>query len=457
MYAIVDIETTGGFSTGNKMIEIAIIVYDGSRIVEQFSSLINPDRSIPSFISSLTGITNDMVAGAPKFYEIAKQVYQLLEGKVFVAHNVGFDYSFVHGEFQSLGAALSMKKLCTVKLSRKIIPGLPSYSLGNLCEQLNISIENRHRALGDAKATALLFDMLLKKDTNQVIEKSLKRNRSEVKLPLHISHEVVNSLPEETGVYFFKDKKGRIIYIGKAKNIKKRVNSHFNGNAKNLVQQGFINEICEIQYELCGNELIALLLESQLIKKYWPTYNRAQKNSGHTYGIFLYEDRLGYQRLSIGKINGFGMPLVSFINLSEARQFLYHTIEEYQLCPKLCGMQKTPGACFDFSLKQCKGACAGKEGITDYNNRLSVALKSFNVESRTYTILGKGRNKEENSLVLVENGRYLGFGYITKQVKVRDFESLKQYINFYEDNPDIRKIIRSVINKDPEPKSIYFI
>jgi DNA polymerase III subunit epsilon len=457
MYAIVDIETTGGYSQGHRIIEIAIIIHDGKNVVDQFSSLINPEKYIPPFITSLTGISNDMVSGAPKFFEIAKDVYQLLENKVFVAHNVGFDYSFIHDEFRSLGSSLAMKKLCTVKLSRKIIPGLPSYSLGNLCGNLGIHIDNRHRAFGDANATAKLFEILLAKDVSKFIEKSLKKSTREAILPQHLNFETVQDLPEAPGVYYFIDQKGKIIYIGKAKNIRKRILSHFSGTSKGLVKQNFINEICEVKYDLCGNELIALLHESQQIKRFWPKYNRAQKQVGYNYGIFLYEDRIGYKRLSLGKVNVGLQPVITFSSLSDGRVFLNDKISLHQLCGKLAGMQKTPGACFDYSLKLCKGACNGKENVEDYNSRMEEALGSFAHENRSFTILGRGRSNGENSVILVENGKYLGFGFISNVVKTRDFNELKQHIQPFEDNPDIRKILKSALNKQTELKSIYFI
>jgi DNA polymerase-3 subunit epsilon len=161
MYSIIDIETTGGMARNEKITEIAIYVFDGENIVDEYSSLINPERPIPYNITALTGISNEMVAESPKFFEIAKDIIEKTENTTFVAHNVAFDYGFIKQEFKSLGYNFHRPKLCTVKLSRKLIPGLPSYSLGNLCKSLNINITDRHRAAGDAKATVELFKMLL--------------------------------------------------------------------------------------------------------------------------------------------------------------------------------------------------------------------------------------------------------------------------------------------------------
>ncbi|MDQ3535571.1 MAG: 3'-5' exonuclease [Bacteroidota bacterium] len=209
MYAIVDIETTGGYAERNRIVEIAILLHDGNKVVAEYESLINPERNIPMAISGIHGITNTMVQQAPKFYEIAKKIFEMLDGKIFVAHNVNFDYGFIKQEFASLGAQVNLKKLCTVRLSRKLLLGLPSYSLGNLCQHLKIPLHNRHRAGGDARATAILFELLLKKDTEGFISSSLKRNSKEATLPANLPKEVFDNLPEQTGVYFFLMKKTR--------------------------------------------------------------------------------------------------------------------------------------------------------------------------------------------------------------------------------------------------------
>lgn len=209
MYTIVDIETTGGSSRNDKITEIAIFVHDGEKIIDQFVSLINPERSIPYFITSLTGISNEMVADAPKFYEVARKIVEITEGKTFVAHNVSFDYHFIRQEFKNLGYSFKRDLLCTVKLSRKLIPGLRSYSLGSLCNDVNINIDNRHRARGDAEATVKLFELLLTLDdgSGSIINKpGLSR------LNPALDPEIIASLPEEPGIYYFYDEK-KGVYI----------------------------------------------------------------------------------------------------------------------------------------------------------------------------------------------------------------------------------------------------
>jgi DNA polymerase-3 subunit epsilon len=276
MYAIVDIETTGGSSECDRITEIAILIHDGNKITDRFITLINPEREIPQYITALTGITNEMVAGAPKFYEVARRIVELTNEKIFVAHNAGFDYNFIRNEFRSLGYRYQREQLCTVRLSRKLVPGLKSYSLGTLCNELGIEIRDRHRAAGDAYATARLFDILI--DLNNTSGLDLLSNRLLSNNDLHprLSIDLIRELPEETGLYYFYNENNEVLYIGKSRNIKSRVISHINNsNSKRAMQMRRL--IADIGYELTGSELIALLKESAEVRNKKPCYNRKRR------------------------------------------------------------------------------------------------------------------------------------------------------------------------------------
>ena len=203
MYAIVDIETTGSYAAANGITEISIHVFDGTTVVEKFESLINPGQPIPYYIQAMTGINDKMVAGAPRFEEVAEKIYTLLQDKIFIAHNVNFDYSFIKAHLRESGFELNSKKLCTVRLSRKIFPGFPSYSLGKLCQSLGIPIYDRHRAGGDTAATVKVFQLLLQNDKEQHIQKSLQRNSKESVLPPNVPKEHFDQLPDTPYVYYF--------------------------------------------------------------------------------------------------------------------------------------------------------------------------------------------------------------------------------------------------------------
>lgn len=251
-----DIETTGGYAANHRITEVAIYLHDGMQVTEAYQTLINPGRNIPYYITGLTGISTEMVLDAPTFEEIAPELIKRLEGKVFVAHNAHFDYSFLKREFELVGQPWQAKKLCTVRLSRKIIPGLRSYSLGSLAESLGIEITDRHRANGDASATVKIFDLLLRRDRDNYIAKALKRNSGETILPPNLAKDEFDRLPAKPGVYYFLNGRGQVIYVGKAINIKKRIAGHFTGDAREWSRSKIRNEIHHITYELTGNELI---------------------------------------------------------------------------------------------------------------------------------------------------------------------------------------------------------
>lgn len=267
MYAIVDIETTGSYAAANGITEISIHLFDGESVVEKFETLINPGQPIPYFIQSMTGITEKMVANSPRFEEVAEKIYTLLNDKIFIAHNVSFDYSFIKAHLKESGYDLNCKKLCTVRLSRKIFPGFPSYSLGKLCQSLGIPIYDRHRAGGDTAATVKIFQLLLQNDKEQHIQKSLQRNSKEAILPANVPKEQFEKLPYTPGIYFFHNAKGKVVYVGKAINIRYRVNSHFSNNSESRQKQNFMQHVYAISYQTCGTELMACILESIEIKK----------------------------------------------------------------------------------------------------------------------------------------------------------------------------------------------
>ncbi len=455
MYAIVDIETTGGYADRNRIVEIAIIIHNGEEVVEEYETLINPERNIPANISAIHGISNGMVQDAPRFCDVARRIYELLDGKIFVAHNVNFDYGFVKHEFEMLGGKLNLKKLCTVRLCRKIIAGLPSYSLGNLCNSLKIVIQNRHRAGGDARATALLFGMLLQKDCDGFIQKSLKKNSGEALLPANLPREQYDALPEKPGVYYFHDDKHHVIYLGKAKNIKRRVASHFSGTATSWSRQNFKGKVHAISYELTGNELIALLFESHEIKRLWPIFNRAQKYTAPNFGIYSYEDSNGYIRLIANRVKPGDQCLITFRSLMDARHFLVKKVKTFDLCPKLCGLQKTPKACFDHQIKICQGGCIGLVSSEEYNQKCTEAIATFHGEEASYAIIGKGDQLFTQSITLVEKGQYIGFGTMPADATLNGLHDARIYVRSYKDNREVQSIIAGYLKKSSD-QVVYF-
>lgn len=445
MYAIVDIETTGGYADNHRITEIAIYHHNGIEVTDHFYTLVNPGRKIPYYITGLTGITTEMVAEAPPFEEVADSIMSLLEGRVFVAHNAHFDYSFLKKEFELAGITWQSKKLCTVRLSRKIIPGLRSYSLGSLAESLGVGIQNRHRAGGDAEATAKIFSKLLNRDKEGYILRALKRNSGETILPPNLPKDEFDKLPAKPGVYYFLNERGHVIYVGKANNIKKRIAGHFTGDAREWNRSKIRNEIHHITYELTGNELIALILESQEIRRLWPKYNMAQKWRVEEWGIYDYEDRAGYHRFNVNIVKRGSRPLIKFSSKGDAWNFLWEKVREFDLCPKLSGLQVSKGLCFQYQIGDCKGACMGVEKVKKYNKRVYKAIDSFSGLGESVAIIGKGRKAREQSVVLVEQGKYLGFGFIDSEVSIHDMEEAKNFVRKGVETATVQNLINSYL------------
>jgi DNA polymerase-3 subunit epsilon len=448
MYAIVDIETTGGYASANGITEVAIYVFDGNKVTEKLETLINPCQPIPRYIQSFTGITDDMVANAPKFEDVATNIFRLLNENIFIAHNVNFDYSFLKSHLLKAGHDLKSKKLCTVRLSRKIFPGFPSYSLGNLCRSLQININNRHRAGGDAEATVKVFSKLLENDKEGFITKSLMRNSKEQSLPPNVPKQHFEILPTTPGVYYFHDVKGKIIYVGKAINIRNRVNSHFSNNSESRQKQNFITHIHSISFKSCATELMASILESVEIKKYWPRFNYSQKHWEDVFGIYAYEDRNGYLRLAIEKNKKNLKPVHTFHNLSEGYTWLRNVIQEYGLCAKLCFIEKGNGACSGVENKTCKGACIKKESKTAYNKKVRKVFAETN-DQDSYVIIDKGLQEKEQSCILIDNGKFYGMGYLPSGYELINIDEIKEHLVSYRPNNYIRNLITGHREKFP--------
>ncbi|MCB0551193.1 MAG: GIY-YIG nuclease family protein [Phaeodactylibacter sp.] len=457
-YAIVDLETTGGRASRDKIIEIAIVLHDGMQIIDTYSTLINPECYVPYGITQLTGISQDMVQGAPRFYEVARKVVEMTEDAIFVAHNVRFDYSFLREEFARLGYTFSRKNLCTVRLSRKAFPGFPSYSLGNLIRSLNIKVNNRHRALDDALATAeILRRILNREDNEQRVKEMVNLGIKEALLPKNLTVELIHNLPEECGVYYFHNQKGDVVYVGKSINIKKRVAEHFaNKSEKGSKLQQHVHDI---SFELTGSELVALLLESHEIKRLSPAINRAQRVRRFPYIIHTFEDESGYLCFEVAQVDAKSRKKYNIISeypkLSHAKSHLNRVMEQFELCSRLCSLHPGKGACFHYHIKQCHGACVGAEPAKEYNERAGEARDILStVFDKDFFILDQGRSQEEMAVVLVEQGSYRGFGYIEREEMNGHPDYLRDAIRPFQSNPETTRIIQRYLSKQNGVKVI---
>ena len=454
MYAIVDIETTGGSARLERITEIAVYVHDGKRIVDEYSTLVNPERNIPYFITALTGISNEMVEDAPRFFEVAKKIVEITEGNIFVAHNARFDYSFIRQEFSMLGYNFKRPLLDTVSLSRKLLPGHKSYSLGNLCKDLGIEIRGRHRASGDALATVRLMELLLEKDSEQK-NGGLVKNRKASKLHPALDMQKIADLPEEPGIYYFHNESGDIIYVGKSRNLYQRVNTHLSNNTSSREME-MRSMIADISWERTGSELVALLLESAEIKTRKPLYNRAQRRTGFRWGIYSFTDENGYIRFEYRNVKDDAVPLALFSSKENVRAKLEQVIGEYNLCQKLCGMYETTGQCFHRQVSLCRGACCGEEEPGTYNERALQAIDEFVFRERNFFIIDHGRDSEERSAVKIVNGKYAGYGYFNINDMGFGLTAIHDCIRNASDNRDIQVIIKGYLKNHRVEKIIDF-
>jgi DNA polymerase-3 subunit epsilon len=428
VYAIVDIETTGAHASGNGITEIAIILHNGKEEEGRFQTLVNPQSPIPKYVSSLTGIYNHMVADAPSFSEIAGNIHSLLKGRIFVAHNVNFDYTFLRSQFRQVGYEWQAKKLCTIRMAKKTFPGLKRYGLDHLCDHFGISNEQRHRATGDALATTTLFEMVLAKGGDQLIKDFLKKESREQILPPNVPEQQMKSLPFEPGVYYFHDAKGKVIYVGKAKSIKQRVASHFTGLDTGKKRQAFLKNIHSISYNICPTEFTACILESVEIKRLWPAYYYSQKRFEQLWGIYRFEDARGYIRLAVDKKRKYLEPVASFGLMADAHRTLWQLVRKFGLHAGLCFLDKTQNN----DLPE----------VASYNDAVKEALQWLQQQKETFAI------KEKESCVLVEEGKFYGMG-VVKGDAVSDIALLKERLTPYPENEVIKSMIRQYVEKYP--------
>ncbi|MDP4282786.1 MAG: exonuclease domain-containing protein [Bacteroidota bacterium] len=452
LYAIIDIETTGGFAAANGITEIAVFITDGKKVTREFHTLLNPVYTIPKYIETLTGITNEMVEYERDFKSIADELYELLQDKIFVAHNVNFDYSFVKYHLAQSGYELNCKKLCTIRLGRQIIPGLKGYGLEKICRHLGIKIEDRHRAKGDAAATVKLFHHLLQSDTDGHVKMMLKAKSKEQFLPPNIPASEIKKIPSNPGVYYFHDKKGKVIYVGKAKNLAKRVNSHFSNNKSNKQKQEFLKKIYHITYQETATELMAFILESIEIKKLWPEQNRSQKRFEPVYGMYSFEDSRGYLRLCIEKKKKNLKALYTFNQLTEGFTMLRQLMHTFELCPKLCFLQAEKVECQQLLENKCKGACVQKESAGEYNARVQKCIQHLENELPSFALVDDGLEPGEQSCVLIEKGRFYGMGYLSAHTDFEGMENIKYSLTPYAENEYIRGMVFQYAERYPYKK-----
>lgn len=390
-----------------------------------------------------------MLKSAPKFYEVAKRIVEITEDCIIVAHNSSFDYRILKTEFKRLGFPFKRKTLCTVELSKHLIPNMESYSLGKLARALGIPVSDRHRANGDALATVKLFKMLLNKDLDKVIIKDAVKVEQKSKIATNLK-DIIEALPSITGVYYIHNDKGEIIYIGKSNNIKKRITQHFTGtNSKSKKIQRLV---ATVTYEKTGSELVALLKESAEIKKNKPIFNRAQRRTIYTHALYSFTDNEGYINLKIDKADGKDTPITTFTNRASGKHFMFKVVDDYKLCQKLTGLYNTKTSCFKYDVKECDGACVHEESPESYNERVNMLIEKYSYSNKNMLLIDRGRDVNEKSVILIENGIFKGLGFFDLNHQINNKAILHSLITPMQNNRDTQHIIQSYMRRNKRLK-----
>lgn len=445
MYAVLDIETTGGKYNEEGITEIAIHKFDGIKVVDQFISLVNPEKDIQPFVVNLTGISNKMLTTAPKFYEVAKRIIEITEDTVLIAHNAQFDYRILRTEFRRLGYNFERKTICTVELAQKLLPEAESYSLGKLVRSLGIPVSDRHRANGDALATLKLFKLLLAKDLDKTIIKTVVKAETLGELsPRQL--DIIEELPSEVGVFYMHNKDAEIILLSKSSNIKKRVNQYFtnSGNRARKIQK----ETRSVRFEKTGNELIALLKENEELIRNKPKYNGYYKRKLFSYAVYAIPNEEGYIQLKAEKLtNNIHARVTTFNSLEAAENFLHALREEFQLCNKINGLSQARTNCSKYDDGSCLGACIQKENVADYNERVQQAINKYSLQNKNIVIVDKGRTLGEQSVILIKNGIFKGIGFCDLNYQINQQKILETILTPMEGNANTNHIIESYLRK----------
>ncbi len=411
----VDIETNGLSHIKGRVIEVAAIRVESGQITDSINQLIDPEAELPAFITGLTGITAADLKGAPLFAGIADQLYALLEGAVFVAHNVRFDYAFLKQEFKRLGRDFRPKQLCTMRLSRTLYPEERSHKLQSLITRHGFKADRRHRAYDDA---AVLWDFIQHVQQSfdaEALQAALARQLKQPTLPKGLAPEILANLPDTPGVYIFEDDKGYPLYVGKSVHVKQRVMSHFTSDHEHVNEFKIAQHIRNVRVHETAGELSALLLESRLVKELQPLYNKQLRRTQKLLLAKTQPNDQGYLQIILeeaDEINPANNDILGvYQTRGKARSAIERLVRDFMLCPKLTGAEKGKGPCFMHQLHKCMGACAGKEPPDTYNQRLLEAFSRKRIQDWPFSspiIITEGDTTSTQSGIVVDQWCVIG-------------------------------------------------
>lgn len=411
--AFVDLETTGATATQDRITEIGIVAVDADGGVEEWQQLVNPGTRIPPFIEQLTGISNALVADAPPFSAVAEEVLRRLAGRLFIAHNARFDYGFLKNEFRRLGLPFRAPVLCTVKLSRSLFPQYKRHNLDSLAERHGLIVDGRHRALADARLIHQFWQKLQDSPGPEALAAAVKKLDARPSLPAGLDLAAVDDLPDTPGVYLFYGENDLPLYVGKAKDLRRRVLSHFAADHGLAREMALAQQVTRIEVMETAGEIGALLLEASLVKRLHPSHNRQLRKNEEVCTWTLGDEGEGWLRprlLPAAELD-FRHPLACyglFKHAREAQEALRALADAHQLCLKLTGLEPAaPGKpCFAHQLRRCKGACVGKEPLARHTVRLVGALAGLKLVSWPHP--GPALLREGETAHVIDAWRHLG-------------------------------------------------
>jgi len=454
--SFVDIETTGTNPVSGRIIEIGILRVENNTLVKTYKTLINPQTYIDPFVQNLTGIRQESLDDAPTFEQIKDEVLEILKDSIFVAHNVRFDYGFLRNEYRRFDHSFSLKHFCTVKLARLLYPGFAKYNLDSIIDRFKLSCENRHRAFDDAKVLWEFYQKAMQEIPLEAFTKAVNIALRRPSIPLGIAQEVLDNLPQTSGVYIFYGENGMPLYIGKSVNVHDRVLSHFSSDHLSSTEMKIAQQITSIETYPTAGELGALFLESTLIKKHQPLFNRKLRHARKLIALKKIVSVDGYN--TIEEIDAHSVTVDElekiigiFTSKKQIKDFLYQLCKTYALCPKLFALEKGKGECFSYHLEQCRGACIGKVSPLMYNLKFDEAFYKSRIKPWPFKgpILIKEKSDQEEHFVV---DKWCLIGNIKDPDDVVD--SLQQEYVF---DFDLYKILRQFLRTETNLRKVHTV
>jgi len=447
-FAIVTMTTFGYKPNPLRIVQLSISKLKGEFYQTIFTTNINPEERIPNYIQERTGLTDSILLKAPTFSDVANTILQELENHILVGHNASFLHYALQSEFKYLGYSFKIPQLCTIRLAKKLMPNMTNYELPYLSSVLNIPFTPSNDLEEYSNAVDILLQRLIQLDDEDVISKFLApKVEKEHFIPKNIQYQKLNTLPNVPGVYRFQDQSGETLYVGKAKDIKKRVLSHFYNSSEKEI--ALCDATFHIDFETTGSELIALLREADLIDKIDPPYNYIQKKNYITYHIIPQKNKKGILQLKIERRPFAHSPTEIFLRRGDAIKRLIQLTEKFKLCPLQTGLKTKLGRCTHGEYNECDGVCTGEEEIGSYNHKVENALDYLNNENDNYIIFEKGRTKAERSFILILHGVYQGYGFIDNSQSFSSIEDFKDMLDSKKHSYHTAKIISSYRQRNP--------